>query len=86
MNRVKAVRYPDGSLRVPVSYVDRSEPALGCGTTVRRPGDAAYDDYARHAISVDEYEALHRDDPASSARLRADFQRRYARDHGGSSD
>lgn len=84
MNRVKAVRYPDGSLRVPVSYLDRSEPAVGCGATVLRPGDPAYDDYARHAIPVDEYEALHRDDPEASARLRADFQRRYTRDHGDS--
>lgn len=86
MNRVLAVRYPDGSLCVPVSYADLDEPAVGCGAAVLRPGDLDYDHYARHSIPVEEYDALHRDDPAESARLRAAFKRRYDREHGRTRD
>ncbi|TDQ44168.1 hypothetical protein [Actinorugispora endophytica] len=82
MRRVLAVRYPDGSLHVPVSYVDPDEPAVGCGVAVLRPGDPGYDHYASHAISSEEYEERRHDDPAESARLRAAFKRRYAREHG----
>lgn len=82
MNRVLAVRYPDGSLCVPVSYADFEEASMGCGAAVLRPGDPDYDHYARHAVSVEEYTERHCDDPAESARLRAAFKRRYDREHG----
>lgn len=82
MRGILAVRYPDGSLHVPVSYHDPEEPAVGCGMAVLRPGDLDYDHYALHSISAQEYEELRHDDPVESARLRAAFKKRYAREHG----
>ncbi|MDA0563434.1 hypothetical protein LG943_03685 [Streptomonospora sp. S1-112] len=82
MSGVYAIRYPDGTIHVPAAFADPAGPVIACGMDVLSPGDAGYDFYAAHAVSAEEYEEHRRDDPAESARLRAEFRKWYEARHG----
>ncbi|MFC3997484.1 hypothetical protein ACFOVU_16245 [Nocardiopsis sediminis] len=77
-----AVRYPDGTIHVAVGYADPSTPVFACGTDVLSPGDDDYDFYAARAVPASEHHRTPPRDPARAAALKAEFRRRYRRDHG----
>ncbi|GAB3209209.1 hypothetical protein GCM10027294_22680 [Marinactinospora endophytica] len=81
MTPVVAIRYPDGTIRVPVSHSDAAGPVFACGTDVLRPGDDGYDYYAARAVPAGDHDERRRRDPVRAARLKAEFKRRYAREH-----
>ncbi|ASU83979.1 hypothetical protein CDO52_15365 [Nocardiopsis gilva YIM 90087] len=85
MTRAIAIRYPDGSIHIPVGFADPSAQTVACGTDIICPGDADYEYYAAHAVPVEELQKQPERDPERAAALKAEFRRRYRRDHRGRS-
>ncbi|NYE47390.1 hypothetical protein HDA32_002510 [Spinactinospora alkalitolerans] len=67
---------------MPLSHADASGPVYACGTAVLHPGDADYDFYAVHATPSEEHQRRRRRDPVRAAELKAEFKKRYEREHG----
>ncbi|GLU48447.1 hypothetical protein [Nocardiopsis ansamitocini] len=86
MKPVTAVIFPDGTVNVPHAFQDADGTAVGCGGFNLVPGDDDYERYAAQAITVQEYEAQEKGDPARSAALLEEFKKRYDREHPGRSD
>ncbi|MBB6171729.1 hypothetical protein HNR23_001789 [Nocardiopsis mwathae] len=77
-----AVRYPDGSVHVPVGLADPATATIACGTDILRPGDEDYEYRAARAIPVEEAQRRPERDPERAAALKAEFKRRFQREPG----